>query len=213
MFISNIMGSKKQILLESLRREGFSGEILRSFSKVERKNFIPKDLKEQAYDDTALSLGFEQTISQPYTIAMMLSLLELKENQTVLEIGSGCGYVLSLLSEIVGKKGNVFGIEIIKDLFEKSEKNLKEYNNIKIYNKNGRFGLKEKASFDRIIISAASDKIPQPLIAQLKDKGIIVAPIISGFSTSLISFEKIKGKLKIKQEIPGFVFVPLIESN
>ena len=205
------MKNQKQILLESLKQEGFSDEILKSFSKVERENFIPKNLGEQVYEDVPLPIGNEQTISQPYTIAVMFSLLELKKNQKVLEIGSGCGYVLALLSGIIGEKGKAFGIEIIKNLFEKSEKNLKKYDNVKRYNRNGRFGLKEKAPFYRILISAASDKIPEHLVGQLKDKGIIVAPIVSGFGQSLIAFEKIKGKLKIKKEIPGFVFVPLVE--
>ena len=132
--------NQKQILLKSLKQKGFSDVILESFSKVKRENFISKDLREQAYEDTALSIGNNQTISQPYTIAMMLSLLELKENQKVLEIGSGCGYVLALLSEIVGKKGKVFGIDIVENLFEKSKENLKKYGNVKIYNRNGRFG-------------------------------------------------------------------------
>lgn len=204
------MKTQKKILIESLRQKGFSDEILNAFSKVERGNFISEDLKEQAYEDTALPLGNHQTISQPYTIAMMFSLLGLRKNQKVLEIGSGCGYALALLSEIVGEKGNVFGIEIIKDLFEKSKKNLRKYGNVKIYNRNGRLGLKEKAPFDRILISAASDEIPKHLISQLKENGIIVAPILSESDHSLISFEKIKGKLKTKQEIPGFVFVPLV---
>jgi len=206
------METQKQILLESLKRKGFSDEILNAFSKVERQDFISKNLREQAYEDTALPIGKNQTISQPYTIATMFSLLELKKGQKVLEIGFGCGYALALLSEIIGLNGKALGVEIIKNLFEKSMRNLKNYENVKIYNRNGRLGLKEKAPFDRILISAATDKIPQSLIAQLKDKGIIVAPIISKFSTSLISFEKIRGKLKLKEEISGFIFVPLVEN-
>ena len=208
------MGSlelQKKILIESLRQRGFSEKILKSFSKVKRENFIPKEEKEYSYEDTALPIGFKQTISQPYTIAMMLSLLELKKGQKVLEIGSGCGYVLSLISELTGEKGKIFGIEIIKELIEMSKKNLKECRNVKIYNRNGRLGLREKAPFDRILISAANNEISEPLIRQLKNNGIIVAPLGSRFEQSLIAFKKIKGKLKIKKEIPGFIFVPLVE--
>ena len=210
----NCMGSlelQKKILIESLKQRGFSEKILESFSKVKRENFIPKEEKEYAYEDTALPIGFKQTISQPYTIARMLSLLELKKSQKVLEIGSGCGYVLSLMSEITGEKGKIFGIEIIKELAERSKKNLKEYRNVKIYNKNGRLGFGDKSSFDRILISAANNEISEPLIRQLKNNGIIVAPLGSRFEQSLIAFKKIKGKLKIKKEIPGFIFVPLVE--
>ncbi|MBI2042946.1 protein-L-isoaspartate O-methyltransferase [Candidatus Pacearchaeota archaeon] len=202
----------KQILLQSLKEKGFSKEILKAFSKIKRENFIPKELKDRAYEDIPLPIGKGQTISQPYTIAMMLSLLDIKKGQKILEIGSGCGYVLALLSNIVGKNGKVFGIEIIKELAEKSKENLRNYKNIKVYNKNGRFGLKENAPFDRIIISAAAyDEIPKPLISQLKEKGILVAPLGNRYGQDLIAYQKINGKLKLKEKIPGFIFVPLVE--
>ena len=203
------MNAEKQSLLENLKRQGFSKPILEAFIKVKREDFILKDMKKLAYEDIALSIGNGQTISQPYTIATMFSLLELKKGQKVLEVGSGCGYALALISKIVGQNGNVFGIERIKELAKKSKLNLKEYKNIEIYNQNGFYGLKEKAPFSRILISAGYPKIPKPLIRQLKDKGIIVAPIGNRYEQSLIVYEKIKGKLEIKKEIPGFVFVPL----
>ena len=105
----------KQALINSLKQKGFSRRILNAFEKVKRENFIPDKLKKYAYEDTALPIGEAQTISQPYTIAMMLSMLELKKGQKVLELGSGCGYVLALISEIVGDKGRVYGIERIKE--------------------------------------------------------------------------------------------------
>lgn len=202
--------SQKQFLLKNLKKHGFSKSILEAFSKVKRENFIPKNLKKLAYEDTALPIGKKQTISQPYTIAMMFSLLDLKKGQKILEIGSGCGYTLALISKITGSKGKIFGIERIKDLSEKSKMNLENYKNIKIYNKNGFKGLEEKAPFDRILISAGYQEIPKSLIKQLKDKGIIVAPLGTRYEQSLIAYERIKGKLKIKKEIPGFIFVPLI---
>lgn len=203
--------SQKQTLLQSLERSGFSKEILNAFSKVKRENFVPKDIKKLAYEDTPLPIGKGQTISQPYTIAMMLSLLELKTGQKILEVGSGCGYVLALLSELTGEKGKAFGIEIIKPLVEKSKKNTKNYKNVEVYNKNGFLGLPEKSPFDRILISAAYNEIPKSLIEQLKNKGIIVAPIGPSYGQSLVVYQKVKGKLEIKKEIPGFIFVPLIK--
>ncbi len=200
----------KTQLLQSLKQKGFSKEILNAFSKVNRENFISERLKTSAYEDTALSIGKQQTISQPYTIAMMLSLLKLKKSQKILEIGSGCGYVLGLISKIVKDNGKVFGIEIIKELAEKSKKNLKKYKNIKIYNKNGAKGVKEKAPFDRILISAACKKIPKKLLFQLKDKGIIVAPVGPQYEQSLIVVQRIKDKFIIKKQIPGFIFVPFV---
>ena len=197
-------------LLKSLKQEGFSREILNAFSKVKRENFIPKSIKDSAYEDTALPIGEGQTISQPYTIAMMLSILELKKTQKVLELGSGCGYVLALLSIIT--KGKVFGIEIVKELADKSRDNLKGYNNIKVYNRNGALGLKEKALFDRILISAACKEIPKKLFPQLKNNGIIVAPV-GLYGQSLVAVQRKKNKFVIKEKIPGFVFVKFVKGD
>jgi protein-L-isoaspartate(D-aspartate) O-methyltransferase len=198
----------KTQLLQFLEQRGFSEEILYAFSKVKRENFIPSKLEEHAYDNNPLLIGEGQTISEPYTIGVMLSLLELKRGQKVLEIGSGCGYVLTLISKITN--GKVFGIEIVKELVEKSKKNLKNYKNIKVYNRDGSKGLQEYSLFDRILISAGRKEIPKKLVSQLKDNGIIVAPIGSRYEQSLIAFKKIKNKLKIKKQIPGFIFVPFV---
>ncbi|MEK6830020.1 MAG: protein-L-isoaspartate O-methyltransferase [Nanoarchaeota archaeon] len=197
-------------LLKSLKQEGFSKSIIDAFSKVKRENFITENMKSKAYEDTALPIGEGQTISQPYTTATMLSLLSLKKSQRVLEIGSGCGYVLALMSKIVGNKGKIFGVEIIKSLTDKSKINLQNYKNIIIYNKNGAAGLKEEALFDRIIISAACEEIPAVLTEQLEEGGIIVAPVGSQYEQTLTSFQKVKGELEIREEIPGFIFVPFV---
>lgn len=229
----------KRQLFASLEKRGFSKQILDAFAKVPRENFVPKNLKERAYDDNALPIGYGQTISQPYTIAMMLELLQLQSSQKVLEIGSGSGYVLALLSELVGKQGKVFGIEIVKELAEISKENLKNYSNVKVYNMNGAQGLQEEDAtsirgikrsrrsalrgkstketagslvFDRILISAALEEIPKPILSQLKNNGIIVAPIgIFGIQQSLVAIKKTKNKTKIIKEIPGFVFVRFVQ--
>ena len=201
---------KKSQLLQSLKERGFSKQILDAFSSVKREDFIHLKLRDKAYWDTALPIGKGQTISQPYTIAMMLSLLELKKGQKVLEVGSGCGYVLALISEIIGEKGKVFGIEIVKELAEISKESLKEYN-VEVYNRNGAFGLKEKAPFDRILISAACEKVPKEPLSQLKDKGILVAPVGSRYGQSLTVIKREKKEFVVKKEIPGFAFVPFVK--
>ncbi len=204
----------KSELLKKLKMHNFPEKIIKAFSDVKREDFLPEKLRNYAYEDAALPIGFEQTISQPYTIAMMLSLLELKKdkNQKVLEIGSGSGYVLSLISKIIGK-GEIYGIERIKKLADISKKHLKGYKNIGIYNANGIEGLPEKAPFDRIIISAGYKEIPKKLISQLRNRGIIVAPLGREHEKSLMQFEKVEGKLVLKKEVPGFSFVPLIEKE
>lgn len=196
----------KSQLIASLKIENFSKIIIKAFEKVRREDFIPKNLKSFAYDDTALPLEKGATISQPYTIAFMLSLLDLSENknQKILEIGSGSGYVLALISEIT-KGAEIYGIEIISSLAKKSKRNLKNYKNIKIINLNGFQGLPQKALFDRILVSASSSQIPNKLVSQLKDNGILVIPI----RNSIFQIKKQKSKI-IKKEFPGFVFVPLI---
>ena len=216
---------QKSELLFSLKKKGFSKKILNAFEKVSREKFVPEKLKPRAYEDTALPIGEEQTISQPYTIATMFSPLDVRKNQKVLEIGSGCGYVLALLSELVGEKskseiythssskpndGKVFGVEIIKELAERSRNNLRSYKNIKVYNKNGADGLDEEKPLDRILISAALEKIPDKLVEQLKEKGILVAPVGNSYMQSLVKFQQIKNELIVKEKIPGFIFVRFI---
>jgi len=203
--------SSKQELLNSLREKGFSKKIVDAFSRVKRENFIPRNISAMAYEDTPLPIGHGQTISQPYTIAVMLSLMDLRKAQKVLEIGSGCGYVLALISEIIGQNGKVYGIEVIRELAEKSRKNIMDYENVKVYNKNGAGGLEEKAPFDRIIISAAIRDIPEKIMGHLKNNGIIVAPKGSRFEQELIAIQrKSKSEFEIKKKIPGFIFVPFV---
>ena len=202
---------KKHELLRGLAERGIQPRILEAFAEIDREDFIPAELEKMAYDDIPLPIGKGQTISQPYTIAVMLSLLELKKGQKVLEIGSGSGYVLALISQIIGEKGRVFGMEVIPELVKKSRKALTGYRNVRVYNKNGVQGLKEKAPFDRIIISAAVNEIPQELLHQLKPKGgILVAPKGSRFEQELVVIERKDNVFEIKKRVPGFLFVPFV---
>lgn len=201
----------KKDLLKRLKAYGFSKKILDAFSKVKREDFVPEDLENQAYEDTPLPIGHGQTISQPYTIAVMLSEIELKEGQKVLEIGSGSGYVLALISEIVGKSGKVSGIEIISELAAKSKEALTDYKNVEAYNRNGSDGLPEKAPFDRILISAACREIPKKLLNQLKDRGILLTPRGPRFGQTLVVVQRKKDKFETIRKIPGFIFVPFVE--
>ncbi len=200
----------KEELLQSLKKQGFSEKIIQAFAKVPRENFIRDDLQKFAYEDIALPIDGE-TISQPSTIASMLSLLKIHENQKVMEIGSGCGYVLALISEIVGERGKVFGVEISRKLAEESGKILKSYKNILVFNKNGKYGLNEEAPFDRILISAALEKIPDMVLSQLKENGVIVAPIGDASMQVLTSMRKHENNFFVLERIPGFIFVPFVD--
>ncbi len=198
---------EKPELIESLKRKDFTEEIVRAFEKVKREDFVPQYLKAYAYEDMALPTEVGSTISQPQTIAFMLSLLNLKQNQKILEIGSGSGYVLALISEII-KNGKIYGLEINQSLAVKSKKLLANDSNINIINKSGFQGLPEFAPYDRILISASCNdiKIPLNFLQQLKDPGILVAPVQS----SIFQITKSEGQIQ-KKEFKGFAFVPLRE--
>ena len=184
----------------------------RAFLAVPREAFVPVALKSQAYADGPLPIGFGQTISQPSTIAAMLEFLELRENQNVLEVGSGCGYVLALLAETVGNKGRVTGIEFVKELADNARKNLDAlgYKNVNLIHGDGSKGLPDKAPFDRILLSCAAPFFPKPLFDQLAENGIGVAPVGDPFSQEMLRIKKVRGHI-LKETLPGslYAFVPL----
>lgn len=182
--------------------------VIEAMKKVPRHLFVPEDLIEDAYDDRALPIGHGQTISQPYIVALMTELLELKGDEKVLEIGTGSGYQAAILAELVKE---VYTIERIEPLAEEAKKKFERlgYKNIKLYIKDGTEGLAEEAPFDRIIITAATPEIPQPLIDQLKENGIIVAPVGERYSQYMLKGIK-KGKEIERHYLIPVAFVPLI---
>ena len=199
--------SKKK-LLRNLEKQGIPKKIINAFEKTNRKKFITTEQEVNAHLDIPIPIGHMQTTSQPYTIAFMLTLLEVENKQKILEIGSGSGYVLELLSKL-NPEGKIIGIERIKELADKSQATLQNQKNIKIINKNAMQGLKNnKEVFDRILISAECEKIPQKVVNQLKIKGVMIAPVRG----SLIKLKKESGENQILK-YPGFSFVPLINTK
>jgi protein-L-isoaspartate(D-aspartate) O-methyltransferase len=196
---------QKDELIESLKKQGFSDKIVFAFANVRREDFVPHSLIGFAYDDVALPIETGATISQPSTSAFMLSLLELEKGNKVLEVGSGSGYILALISKII-EEGEIYGVEITKRLAVKSSETLFTDKKIKIYNKDGRDGLPKFAPYDRIIVSASCDdmRIPYNLAEQLKEEGIMVCAV----KQSIFQIKKQNNKL-IEKEFPGFAFVPL----
>ena len=195
----------KEALIDSLRKQGINENIINAFFKVKREDFIPEKFIGYSYDDITLPLEDGSTISQPSTIALMLNLLEPKQGQKILEIGSGSGYALGLISEII-KDGKVYGIELNKNLAISSRKVLSDNSIVEILNKDGSEGLPKFAPFDRILISAScSDmRIPSNIAEQLTENGIMVAAV----KQSIVQFKKENGKMHEK-EYHGFLFVPL----
>ncbi|UCE78098.1 MAG: protein-L-isoaspartate(D-aspartate) O-methyltransferase [Nitrospiraceae bacterium] len=182
--------------------------VIDALAKIERHLFVSKRLRKRAYSDHPLPIDEGQTISQPYVVALMTEALKLKPTDRVLEIGTGSGYQAAVLAEIVA---DVYTIEIRKHLAEKAEKLLKSlgYDNISAKHADGYFGWKEYAPFDAIIITAAANHIPPPLIRQLREGGSLIIPLGSTvFTQTLTRATKRKGELDVYQ-MGGVRFVPM----
>ena len=207
-------------LIDDLIQKGWlkTPKIIEAFHKIKRIDFLPEESKDLAEMNTALSIGYGQTISQPLVVAFMLELLDPQPGNKILDIGSGSGWTTALLAEIVGLQGKIIAIEIVPELKEFGEKNVAKYDFIerRIVESicaDGSKGYPHISSrpeltegFDRILASASAEKVPQQWQKQLKINGKIVTPI----GTSIWLFIK-KSKTEFEKiEYPGFVFVPLI---
>jgi len=207
----NFYKERKDMVYNQIMKRGIKDKkVINAMLKVKRHLFVPKNLQKLAYKDSPLPIGENQTISQPYIVALMTELLELKETDKVLEIGTGSGYQAAILAEITGE---VYTIEIIPKLKEKAEKLLNElgYKNIKVKLGDGYFGWQEYAPFDCIIITCATKDIPPPLVAQLKEGGRMVLPIGEDYQ-ELVLIKKVNDKLEKRSIIP-VIFVPMIRGR
>ncbi|MEJ2252155.1 MAG: protein-L-isoaspartate(D-aspartate) O-methyltransferase, partial [Candidatus Lokiarchaeota archaeon] len=173
----------------------------------------PEEAKSSAYIDSPLSIGKGQTISAPHMVAMMLEILDLRQGEKILEVGTGSGYHAALCAELVSSEGHIYTIERHKELAEQAkDKILKAgYKNVTVIHGDGTLGYPEEAPYDKILVTAASPhKVPQPLKDQLKEGGVMCIPAgTRKFAQSLYTIKKEKGKFKSKR-ITGVRFVPLI---
>lgn len=200
-------------LTESLIEEGFlkTPEIIKAFSKIKREDFLPEESKGLAGFNEALPIGFGQTISQPLTVAFMLEILQPEAGDKILDVGAGSGWTSALLAEIVGSKGKIISIEIIKKLKNFGEKNVEKYNFIKngaveFICGDGSKGFKKEAPYDKILVSASAKKLPEELKKQLKIGGRLVCPV----ENSIWLVIKKEDNDFQEKEYPGFAFVPLV---
>lgn len=187
-------------------------EVFSVMLKIPREDFVPFEYKSSAYSDMAIPIGEGQTISQPYTVALMTHLLALTgQGKKVLEIGTGSGYQAAILSHLASE---VYSIERLPVLAAAAKKRLARlgYKNIHLRQGRGELGWKAKAPFDAIIITAGVKEIPPVLFEQLKDRGVLVAPVGSGEDKTMVKFTK-KGKRFIERKIGVFNFVPLVRGN
>ncbi|MFI5389874.1 MAG: protein-L-isoaspartate(D-aspartate) O-methyltransferase [Bacteriovoracales bacterium] len=205
---NNQVNQLRRKMIETIERYGVkNSEVIRAMEKVPRHEFVPDSMKEYAYDDGPLPIGEGQTISQPYIVAYMTEKLKLDMTLKVLEIGTGSGYQAAVLGEIAKE---VYTIEIHKPLCTRAQEILKklEYKNVFVKCDDGYLGWPEKAPFDRIILTAAPAKIPQPLMDQLAPGGILIAPIGVGFQDIQVWEKSRDGKFTHQSLIP-VRFVPM----
>jgi len=183
--------------------------ILDIFGKVPRHKFTDLKFYKNAYSDFPLPIENEQTISQPYIVALMAQLLDIKKSDRILEIGTGSGYQAAILAELANQ---VFSVERLKNLTEKARAVLEEggYKNITLSTGDGTMGWEEFAPFDKIVVSASAEFAPEPLIKQLKSPGKLVMPVGPRISQKLLVIEKTAEGEVLEKEICGCVFVPLI---
>jgi len=222
-------------LIDSLIEEGWlkTPRIIEAFRKIKRVDFLPREIKDLAELNEALSIGYGQTISQPLVVAFMLELLDPQPGNKILDIGSGTGWTTALLAQIVGQKGKVIAIDIIPELVEFGKQNVAKYNFLAPYRTegsgagiekgiveficaDGSKGYKKEAPYDKILASASAETLPPVWKEEVKIGGRIVTPIGSSiwlFIKKSPSFAKAtEGKEAEFEEIeyPGFAFVPLI---
>ena len=209
--MSEIINHKKNQLINLLRDKGITNEkVISIMEKIPRESFIDPALKQMAYDDDALPIGHNQTISSPYIVAKMSQIIiEEDKMGKVLEIGTGCSYQTVVLSYLFKK---VVSIERIKPLYIKSKKIISDFNrnNIKLIFGDGYMGSKIDAPFDAIIITAAPDEIPKSLIEQLKTRGRMIMPLNKNGKQILIRIKNTP-KGTILKEIDDVLFVPMLK--
>jgi protein-L-isoaspartate(D-aspartate) O-methyltransferase len=191
-------------------REHLSPQVMAAIAKVPRHLFVPRADIDYAYVNRPLSIGYGQTISQPYIVAVMSDLLDLGPGDRVLEIGTGCGYQTAVLAELAG---HVFSIEVVETLAAEAARRLAGlgYGNVSLRHGDGYAGWREEAPFDAIIVTAAPERIPEALIDQLKPGGRLVIPIGVAHDTQMLCrcVKKDDGSLTREDKLP-VAFVPMV---
>ncbi|EPR42219.1 Protein-L-isoaspartate O-methyltransferase [Desulfovibrio sp. X2] len=201
---------RERMVREQIEARGVRDpEVLRAMRTVPRHRFVQEALAAQAYDDRPQPLGFGQTISQPYIVAFMTELLELKPGMKVLEIGTGSGYQAAVLAEM---GADVFTVERVKELHQQARDRLArlKYLFVKLKLDDGTLGWPEEAPFDRIIVTAGGPEVPRPLVDQLADDGILVIPVGPAKRTQMLKVVRKERGLVRAEDRLGVMFVDLV---
>lgn len=212
--------AQRRRLVESLKAGGVikSRKVAEAMLKVPREKFVPENVRNQAYYDSPLPIGWGQTVSAPHMVAIMCELLELDVGQKVLEVGAGCGYHAAVVAEIVApreseSKGHVYTVEIVRELAEMARRNLEANSyagRVTVVEGDGTLGLPEHAPFDRILVTAAAPRVPPPLLDQLKPGGIMVIPVGEPYAYQVLRLVRKLPDGRVEEEdLIGVAFVPL----
>jgi len=203
---------RKDMVERQLRRRDITDRrILEVFEEIPRHEFVPQESIDQAYEDHPVQIGQGQTISQPYMVALMTQCLEPKQEDIVLELGTGSGYQAAILSRLVKK---VYTLERHAQLAANAKKVLEKLGiqNVEVITADATKGYQKAALFDKIIVTAYANDVPKALFSQLKQGGIMVIPLGSIFGQTLYRITKTQGKME-KEEVCGCVFVPVVEDG
>jgi protein-L-isoaspartate(D-aspartate) O-methyltransferase len=206
--VSDFAAQRQQMVQRQLMTRGINdARILAVMAKVPREEFVAPESRAASYEDGPLPIGNGQTISQPYIVAFMTEQLRPKPNDRVLEVGTGSGYQAAILAELVSE---VYSVEIVEPLAKNAQATLQRlgYKNVHLKIGDGYKGWPEQGPFDAIIVTCAPEKVPQPLVDQLKDDGRMVIPVGDRFAQELYLLEKKNGQLKQSATLP-VRFVPM----
>lgn len=201
-------GARGVMVKEVLEAEGISNElVLKAMGQVPRHEFVSGSQRHRAYEDTALPIGSRQTISPPYIVAYMTETIDPQPSDRVLEIGTGSGYQAAVLGEIVK---DVYSIEIVAALSKSASRRLEQlgYNNVHCRHGDGYEGWPEHAPFDKVIVTCSPENVPQPLVEQLKEGGLMIIPLGERYQQSFYLMQKRDGKLEQKKLV-STLFVPM----
>lgn len=204
---------RNQMVNRQIRDRGITnGTVLKAMRTVKRDLFVPADQSSNAYEDRPLPIGYGQTISQPYIVGYMTEVIRPGPEFKVLEIGTGSGYQAAVLAEIVKE---VYTIEIIPELAEAAKARLEKlgYENVRVKTADGYQGWKEHAPYDAIVVTAAAEYIPPPLVEQLKDKAKIIIPVGSPFMTQMLMLVEKRGNKTTTKSLFPVAFVPFTRGH
>ncbi|NLH37033.1 MAG: protein-L-isoaspartate(D-aspartate) O-methyltransferase [Thermotogaceae bacterium] len=198
-------------MYEYLEYHGVRREVIEAMNRIDRKIFVSEEYEESAYLEVPLPIGFGQTISAPHMVGIMCSALNLSHGDKVLEIGTGSGYNAAVISLLVGDDGHIYTIERIAELAEIARRRMEllRIKNVTVVVGDGKNGLAEYSPFDKIVLTCYARKIPEQLLSQLSDNGVLLCPVGNELVQVLKRITKVRGKIH-EENLMEVKFVPLV---